>query len=87
MKQLQSPQDRTYSLCGDPCYSPPEMLQGQGKADCRLCTQLTVLLAVTGCNASLTWYRYSDEHDHSYQCDRMENVKSPFNTLFFLLAG
>ncbi len=32
MKRLQSfSQDRTYSICGDPCYCPPEMLQGHGK--------------------------------------------------------
>ena len=31
MKRLQSLQDRTYSICGDPCYCPPEMLQGHGK--------------------------------------------------------
>lgn len=31
MKRLQFLQDRTYSICGDPCYCPPEMLQGHGK--------------------------------------------------------
>ena len=31
MKRLQSLQDRTYSICGDPRYCPPEMLQGHGK--------------------------------------------------------
>lgn len=31
MKRLQSLQDRTYSICGDLCYCPPEMLQGHGK--------------------------------------------------------
>ena len=36
MKQLQSPQDRTYSICGDPFYSSPEMLQGQGKGQLKL---------------------------------------------------
>ncbi|KAA6426622.1 MAG: phosphatase 2C and cyclic nucleotide-binding kinase domain-containing -like [Trebouxia sp. A1-2] len=30
MKRLQSLQDRTYSICGDLCYCPPEMLQGHG---------------------------------------------------------
>lgn len=33
LKQLQSPSDRTYTLCRDPCYASPEMLQGQGKVE------------------------------------------------------